>query len=93
VYVPTENGEIVEAVFFEVNTIIFDITFSCNFLVQRFFVLYFKGSILKYEIYFCIRITSKHLQLGDRLTDERVQGAQMAMKNAERLEGFISKID
>ncbi|WAQ95109.1 hypothetical protein MAR_007580, partial [Mya arenaria] len=34
---------------------------------------------------------------GDRLTDERVQGAQMAMKNAEtlltRLEGFISKIE
>ncbi|XP_052761805.1 uncharacterized protein LOC128204429 [Mya arenaria] len=34
---------------------------------------------------------------GDRLTDERVQGAQMAMKNADtpltRLEGFISKIE
>lgn len=32
---------------------------------------------------------------GDRLTDERVQGAQQAMSNAgsakERLEGFISK--
>lgn len=50
-YVHTENGEIVEAVFFG----------------------------------------------GDRLTDERVQGSQMAMKNAdsprERLEGFISKIE
>lgn len=35
--------------------------------------------------------------LGDRLTDERVQSAQKAMKNAvtarEKLEGFISKID
>ncbi|KAL3847093.1 hypothetical protein ACJMK2_018023, partial [Sinanodonta woodiana] len=34
---------------------------------------------------------------GDRLTDERVQGAQNAMSNAgsaiERLEGFISKIE
>lgn len=34
---------------------------------------------------------------GDRLTDERVQSAQEAMKNAEtpldRLEGFISKIE
>lgn len=35
--------------------------------------------------------------LGDRLTDERVNGAQCAMKNenspTERLEGFISKIE
>jgi hypothetical protein len=35
--------------------------------------------------------------LGDRLTDERIQGAQRAMANAgtgkERLEGFISKIE
>lgn len=34
---------------------------------------------------------------GDRLTDERVQGAQRAMGNAdsakERLEGFISKTE
>ncbi|XP_061188680.1 uncharacterized protein LOC133196845 [Saccostrea echinata] len=34
---------------------------------------------------------------GDRLTDERVNGAQYAMKNGdsptERLEGFISKIE
>lgn len=34
---------------------------------------------------------------GDRLTDERVNGAQCAMKNeespTERLEGFISKIE
>ncbi|XP_062568267.1 uncharacterized protein LOC134230452 [Saccostrea cucullata] len=34
---------------------------------------------------------------GDRLTDERIQGAQAAMKNgnteASRLEGFISKIE
>lgn len=34
---------------------------------------------------------------GDRLTDERVQGAQQAMSNAgsakERLEGFISKTE
>lgn len=37
------------------------------------------------------------IYLGDRLTDERVQGAQNAMSNArsaiERLEGFISKIE
>lgn len=35
--------------------------------------------------------------LGDRLTDERVQSAQSAMKNAatpkEKLEGFISKTE
>lgn len=35
--------------------------------------------------------------LGDRLTDERVQSAQNAMRNAdtakEKLEGFISKIE
>lgn len=34
---------------------------------------------------------------GDRLTDERVQGAQNAMRNAptakEKLEGFISKTE
>lgn len=35
--------------------------------------------------------------LGDRLTDERIQGAQNAMSNAgsvkESLKGFISKIE
>ena len=34
---------------------------------------------------------------GDRLTDERIQGAQKAMSNAgtgkQRLQGFISKIE
>lgn len=41
--------------------------------------------------------SSKYLDLGDRLTDERVQCAQAAMSNAEtpkqRLEGFISKTE
>lgn len=52
-----------------------------------FFVLLFLALFMIIFVHF----------LGDRLTDERVNGAQCAMKNenspTERLEGFISKIE